>query len=285
MADIRSTAREFLRGHQVAIAYFAVGVVLFLVFLFATFPYSDALTGVLAPMGITVSSAGQSFSFPFGVSMDEVRLSQAAPGSRPFFESQRIDVTPALISLILGTPGINLRASLYGGTLHLTAHRSGNSTALTFSATDLHLEEYRTLGALGASVAGVLSADGNALISQADAQSDGAALHLAASGASFRIARGMPQLTLGNVMADVALEHGRIQIRSVEAHGGDMAISGRGVIELQPNLPDSTVAIKFTMIPTPAARSRLGFLFGLLPHPPNSQPYFLNGTLAFPRIG
>lgn len=285
MADIRSIVRrEFFREHQVGLAYLGIGAVLFLVFLIATFPYSDALTGVLSPMGITVSSGAQSFSFPFGVSMDQVRLSEAAPGSRPFFESQRINVTPALVSLILGTPGINLRANLYGGTLHLTARRSGSSTALSFAASDIHLEQYRALAAMGASIAGVLDADGNAVISQGDIQGNGGALHVSTSGASFRIVRGMPALALGNLSADVSLEHGSLQIRGVEAHGGDVALSGRGVIEVRPNLPDSTVAIRFTMKPSPAARARLGFLFGFLPHPPNSQPYFLSGTLAFPRI-
>lgn len=284
MADIGVPKyREFIRAHQVGLVYAGIGVVVFFVCLAATFPYSDALTGVLAPMGITVSSGGQSFSFPFGVSMDEVRLSEAVPGSRPFFESQRINVTPALVSLILGTPGINLRASVYGGMLHLTAHRSGNSTALSFSASDIHLDQYRALAALGASIAGVLDADGTAFISQ-DVAADGGALRLSASGASFRIARGMPKLSLGTVSANVSLERGSLQVRDVEAHGGDIALSGRGVIDIRPNLPDSTVAIRFTLTPSPSARQRLGFLFGFLPHPPNSQPYFLSGTLAFPRL-
>jgi hypothetical protein len=70
----------------------------------------------------------------------------------------------------------------------------------------------------------------------------------------------------------------------MESHGGDLTISGRGVIALQPDFPESEVAIKFQLATTPAGRQRLGFLLNFLPHPPNSTPYFLHGTLAAPGI-
>jgi hypothetical protein len=35
---------------------------------------------------------------------------------------------------------------------------------------------------------------------------------------------------------------------------------------------------------TPVGHQRLGFLLNFLPHPPNSTPYFLHGTLAAPGL-
>lgn len=273
---------DFVHEHAVQIGYAAVGALLFFAFLFATFPYAETLSGILAPMGVRVSSRDQEISFPFGIRMDGVKLD--SQGGRPFFQSDKLRVTPSLLSLLMGSPGVKISADAYGGNFDLRAHRSGDATALSFSGTDLHLESYSVLSAMGVNLGGVLSGNGDLYISLQDFAADRGMLHLAASDATYRLLPGTPALKLGNLSATIKLDKGKVDIEQLETHGGDLTLSGRGVIEVQPNLPDSEVAIRFQLETTPAGRDRLGLLINFLPHPPNSTPYFLHGTLGSPAL-
>ena len=274
---------DFVHKHAAKAGYAAIGVLVFFAFLLATFPYADTLSGVLEPMGLRLSSRGQGMSFPFGVRMDGVMLDSPVDG-RPFFQSDKLRVTPALLSWLMGSPGVRISADAYGGNFLLHARRVGNATELGFSGADLHVESYPALRAMGINVGGIISGNGDAFIAQDDIAADHGNIHLNAAGASYRMFPGSPPLKLGDVTAIVKLDSGKITIEQLESHGGDLTLSGRGVIELQPNLPDSEVAIRFQLATTPAGRDQLGFLLNFLPHPPNSTPYFLHGTLAAPGL-
>jgi type II secretion system protein N len=215
--------------------------------------------------------------------MDGVVL-DSQTGGRPFFQSDQLDVRPSLLSLLIGSPGVKMRADAYGGNFVVRARRSGDATALNFTAADLHLEKYQVLRTLGLNLGGVLSGDGDVYVSQHDILEDRGVMHLATSDATFRLAPGMPPLKIGNLTATFNLDKGKLNLQQIDSHGGDVTLSGRGVIALEPNLPDSEVAIRFLLQTTPAANQRLGLLLNFLPHPPNSTPYFLHGTLGSPML-
>ncbi len=277
--------RDFIRAHALEFGYAAAGVVLFPAFLLATFPYADALSAALAPAGLEVVARGQEFRFPFGLNLRGVRLAAAGhPGGRPLFESERMQLAPALLSLALGAPAINLKAEAYGGELALMARPAGGAAALAFTVAGVRLERCPGLRALGAQLAGEVSAAGAVRISANDLGSDRGDLRLSARNASVRIVAGMPPVRLGVVTAMLKLDHGKLAVASLSTSGGELILSARGVIELQPNLPDSAIALKFELHPSPAARSRLGFLLNLLPHPPGATPYLLHGTFAAPLL-
>lgn len=279
MADLPGLlGRDFARSHSVELSYAGAGLLLFFLFLIATFPYTDALSAVLAPMGLRFSSREQGFDFPFGLKMDGVALSDSQVGSRPVFEGDQLLLRPAFLSMLLGSPGVHLKADAYGGWLAVTAHRRGDATSINFSLNGMHLERYRPPRPLLVELVGVVSGDGNGYVSGHDLNVDRGVLHLSAADASFRFA-GIP-LRIGAITATANLEGGKMNIQQLESQGGDVIVSGRGVIELEPNLPASTVAIRFQLQVTPAARTRLGFLLKFLPHPPNSAPYFLGGTVG-----
>ncbi|HLX36437.1 MAG TPA: type II secretion system protein GspN [Candidatus Binataceae bacterium] len=275
--------REFVRAHRTVLAYVGFGAILFFAFLLATFPYADTLSGVLAPMGLRLTMRDQGVSFPFGIRLDGVVL-DSPDGKRQLFKSDSLRVTPAYLSMLLGTPGVSISADAYGGSFDLHARRSGDATTLSFSGASLHLENYPALRAMGLNLRATLSGDGNAYVTRNDLFADRGVFHVDAAGASYQIFPGSRPLKLGEITASIHLDQGKLTIDQVDSHGGDLSISGRGVIELQPNLPDSTVAIKFQLATTPAGRATLGFLLNFLPHPPNAGPYFLSGTLAFPRL-
>lgn len=274
---------EFIRQRARLIAYAGAGILLFCAFLLATFPYADTLSGVLAPMGLRLSTRGQGFSFPFGIRMDGVML-DSPDGTQQVFQSDSLRVTPAFLSWLTGKPGVSISADAYGGSFDVHARRAGSATQLSFHGIDLHVERYPALRAMGIYVEGIVSGDGDAFIAPRNFFDDSGNAHLTASGASYQIFTGMNPLKLGDITASVQLDRGKLTIDQLESHGGDLSISGRGVIELQPNLPDSEVAIKFQLSATPAGRQTLGILLNFLPHPPEAGPYFLSGTLAFPRL-
>jgi type II secretion system protein N len=278
-----SQVRAFVREHRTAIAYVAVGVVMFFAFLLATFPYADTLSGVLAPMGLRLTMRDQGVSFPFGIRLDGVVL-DSPDGKRQLFKSESLRVTPAYLSMLLGRAGVSISADAYRGSFDLHARRSGDAAALTFRGASLHLEDYPALHAMGFNLRAIISGDGEAYLTRNNLLADHGVFHVAAAGASYQVFPGSKPLKLGDITASIHLEAGKLTIDQVDSHGGDLTISGRGAIELQPNLPDSQVAIKFQLATTPAGRQKLGFLLNFLPHPPNAGPYFLSGTLAYPRL-
>ncbi len=87
-------------------------MLVFFAFLIATFPYADTLTNILTPMGLRLSSRDQGMSFPFGIRMDGVKLDSPADG-RALFQGDTMRVTPALLSWLLGSPGVKIRADAY----------------------------------------------------------------------------------------------------------------------------------------------------------------------------
>jgi type II secretion system protein N len=274
---------EFVRRHATRLSYAAIGVLVFFAILIANFPYADTLSNVLAPMGLRLTSRDQGMSFPFGVRMDGVMLDSPADG-RTLFQSDTMRVTPALLAWLVGSPGVKISANAYGGSFDLRARRRGDATELSFNGADLHLEKYPGLAAMGVNLSGILAGDGEVYVTQDNLAADHGLIHVTASNASYRLLPGTPPLKLGDLTAIVKLDNGKLTIEQLDSHGGDLTISGRGVIQLDPYLPDSEVAIKFQLATTPVGRQRLGFLLNFLPHPPDAQPYFLHGTLAAPGL-
>jgi|YelNatPaOPRAMG01_1025707.scaffolds.fasta_scaffold11542_1 type II secretion system protein N len=284
MASLSSyLKRDFLREHLVEIGYIAVGVVLFFVFLAASFPYAELLSSVLGPAGLEISSQGQQVSFPFGVRMTGVSLREVS-GRRLLIKSSDVQVSPSLLSFLMLSPGVNVKASLYGGVLRVRMRRRGNLIALDFNLENLHPGRYPALRALGASLRGTLSAKGSLELSPEDIAADHGNVAISGSGIAVSAIRGMAPVRLGEIHAVAALEHGKLTLRSAQTSGGDLMFSGRGVMMLSRVLAESEMAIRFQLRAAPAAQARLAFLLGMLPHPPGPTPYLIGGTLAAPTL-
>jgi type II secretion system protein N len=275
---------EYWRTHRLESGYLATGIVLFFFFLFASFPYAGAFSAVLAPMGLRVSSEGQSLAIPIGAKLSQVRIAPDTPGAFPIFESSSVHIAPALLSILLLRPGIRASADAYQGTIKITAHRSGPGTALKFSADKIDLKSYEALRALGAILGGSLDATGSMLVMPDDPNSDTGTIHVLATDLSGRMRIPMPLLNLGVLDATLKLDKGVLSITSLKTSGGDLAIEGSGDIKLAPAWQDSALALHFTLVPSAAARMKLGFLLNVLPHPPGTAPYSLRGTLGSPNF-
>ncbi len=276
---------DYWRAHQLEVSYGIAAFILFLGFLFATFPYAPALKGAMSSIGLRFNSSEQSFAFPFGVRLDNVSIRSTTPGTPPLFESASVRVWPALGSLMLLRPGISASAQAYSGMLYVQVHRKGDQAIVGFEADKIDLASVHLLRQIGAALGGELSGDGEISVDPASpADNDGTA-RLHAKGFMIRIPGPMPPLGLGEVDLKVHLNPGELLIQQLKSSGGDIAIDGAGSIHIdQYDWHESKLALQFTLTPTPTARQRLGFLLNFLPHPPGTGPYKLGGTISSPAL-
>lgn len=284
MADPRDyPIPEFMRDISKPLGYAAIAVVLFLTVLIASFPYADALSTMLAPYGLKIDYQDQRMSLPFGAALDNVRLSYAAmPGAPVIVQSRTVTLAPTLGALLLGRPGLRIRADLYDGMIRATISRSGELTDLSFSVNHVELARFQALSLFALS--GSISGKGSIELDGAKVLDSSGQLHLSGKRLSVRFAPAMAPVELDAASGTLAMNHGLVAIEKLEGHGADLAITANGTIQLVQHLPESTVDLSFTLNPTPAGRRDMAMLLGLLPHPPNLRPYTLRGPLLLPSI-
>jgi type II secretion system protein N len=282
MAD--SLAPGFWRAHRAKIVYALAGLALFLAFIVAWFPYPDALSSALAPMGYKISIGSQGYSFPFGAALHDVTITPAAQPGPAVLTSTRVVVAPSFISFLLFHPGIRVKADLFGGVVDTTARPNDGGTSLNFGLDGVQIETLKPLTGYGLIASGSLSGDGKAWLTQSGIK--GATGNADLKAADFKIAppAPFPAVALGQADGSFTLADGTVKIANLETHGGDIALTANGAITLGDSPNDSIINIEFTMILTPDAAARLAPLLAGLPHPPGPQPYQLRGTLAAPAI-
>ncbi len=282
----RGTGAAAARRRPLIALYALAGAAIFLSFLIATFPYSVTLSSLLAPCQIRIRYAGQRMSPPFGARLDDVTLISTAGGAeRTMLSSPSVVLTPTLASLLLGRPGIRMRAQLYGGRVRVTIQRADGATDFGFVANAIQLGAIRGLPLYGARLGGDLSTGGDATL-------DGAALPGARGHATLAgdhlvvsIASGMAPVRIGKLTGALALENGVVTLNDVETHGADLNLKAEGTIQIGPTPEESPLAVTLYLEPTPRGRDHFGFFLHMLPHPPDAAvPYTIGGTLAAPTF-
>jgi len=275
----------FWRTQRVQIVYALAGLLLFFAFIATWFPYPEALSNALAPMGYRISIGSQGYSFPFGAALHDVTITPAAPGAA-VLTSSRVVVAPSFISFLRLHLGICVKADLFGGVIDTTARPNNGGIALNFGLDGVQIETLKLLAGYGLTASGSLSGDGKAWLMQGGI--NGATGNADLKVADLKIAppAPFPAVSLGQAEGTFTLADGCVKITSLKTQGADIALTASGTINLLSDSPnDSAIDIEFTMIPTTdAAGRRLGPLFAGLPHPPGPQPYHLRGTLAAPAI-
>jgi type II secretion system protein N len=281
---VDSIAPGFWRAHRVQIVYALAGLLLFLAFIVAWFPYPEALSDALAPMGYKISIGSQGYSFPFGAALHDVTITPAATRGPAVLTSGRVVVAPSFISFLMFHPGIRVKADLFGGIIDTTARPGNGGTTLNFALDDVQIETLKLLTGYGLVASGILTGSGKAFLTPDGIASATGNADLKA--ADFKIAppAPFPTVSLGQADGTFTLADATVKIANLQTHGGDIALTANGTIRLGDSPQDSTMDIEFTMIPTPDAAARLGPLFAGLPHPPGPQPYHLRGTLSAPAI-
>jgi type II secretion system protein N len=276
------------RGRKAWAAYLAVGLVVFVIFLIASFPYSATVSSMLAPYHLRLTYGSQQISLPIGVKLTDVSLiPDAAKPSGPLLQSPYMTLAPTFSALFMGHPGLRLRARLYDGGVRTTLRQRAGIVNLDFELSGINTAQCVPLRSLGAIVEGRVSAAGTARIVSSNLQDDSAQMTLDARQVVITVVNGigLPPIELGTVTGALHLSDGTLAIERVHATGGDAEIEAGGSIQLGATLADSTVDLQFTLTPSPAGRDHLGFFLNLLPNRQDpSMPYFLSGPLLQPNL-
>jgi len=276
---------DFAREQRSAIVYSAFGAAVFIASLGATFPYAATLTALLQPLSLGFTSSGQGFSLPLGAALSDVRVVSLEPASAFEIESPDVTLTPALGALLLGEPGVRVHAQLYGGELSATLYRNGAKVGVSFALSDMGLARLAALRAFGGSVLGRISGGGWAEMAGNDTAATTGELNFRTADLAIQVAEGFAPIRLGQVEGALKLTHGgALRVSKLSGHGPDGEIQGQGTIRLGSDARQSRIDFELTIEPSAEGRRRLGVLFGLLPHPPGSQPYMLSGPLLTPSI-
>ena len=279
-----SPTPEYRRPPFLRTAYTLVGLTLFAAYLISTFPYSQTLTKVLAPMGLEVSSTSQRASFPFGAQLSDVRLiSTRNAATNLLVESPAVIIAPSYLSMLTMHPGVRVKAALYDGVVNVTIRPTKLGTAFSYDLASVELARQQLWTIAGASAAGALSGTGNLLLSPDNIAETGDGI-LSAAGLTFTSALASAPIRLGDGHSKFKLDQGTLTIEELTTSGGDLTLTAEGTIQLAADPAQSELAIDFTLSTLPAAASHLALLLAILPHPPGPQPYHLTGTLAAPRI-
>lgn len=285
MAETPAARWRMPRGKWLVATYGAFGLAVFLAFMAASFPYNDAISSLLAPYQMKLVYQSQRMSPPIGARLEDVRLLSTV-GSSPqlILHSSGVTLAPALGSLLVGRPAIKLSADLYGGTFNATVYQHAGATDLSFVVSGLSLSESAPLRELGAKLSGNISGAGSAQLNSPSLPDSSAHMTLDGRDVAVEIAEGAPPIRLGTISGTLSLESGTLTLHDVEARGGDLEVNAEGTIHFEPEVAESDVEMRLSLVPTSAGRQHFGLFLKLLPHPPEEGPYELSGPLMSPSF-
>src|SRR5579875_46078 len=272
---------DYWREHLTGLLYGLTAVVLFVIFTIGTFPYDQALSGALLPMGLKVSYGSEHPAFPIGAVLEDVTVVNLDRPSSPLMQSEALKLTPGLQTLI-GRPAIAIRADMYGGRVWIKIRRHGDLTGLNLGLSNVNLSRYPTASLLGMPLTGTISGqaefeDGGPSAQKGDFALDGRSIE-------FTLIRGFPSFHFTILKANCTIEGRTLRVNALEGSGPDMAVNGSGVIHLAPTMAQTMIEMTLRISPTIAGRARLGLLFNFLPHPPDNRPYIFHGPLLMPQV-
>jgi len=285
MAETPAARWRMPRGKWLVATYGAFGLAVFLAFMAASFPYNDAISSLLAPYQMKLDYQSQRMSPPIGARLEDVRLlSTVGPSPQLILHSAGVTLAPALGSLLVGRPAIKLSADLYGGTLNATVYQHAGATDLSFVVSGLSLSESAPLRQLGPKLSGNISGAGSAQLNSPSLPGETAHMTLDGRDVAVEIAAGTPPIRLGTISGTLSLESGTLTLHDVEARGGDLEVNAEGTIHFEPEVAESDVEMRLSMVPTISGRQHFGLFLKLLPHPPEEGPYELSGPLMSPSL-
>lgn len=283
LSDLRTL--EYWRQHPLLVAYAAVGVVLFLLFVIGGFPYDRALSGSLAPMGLELSYSDQHPRFPIGAVLENVRLRDASRmDNQPLFAGEEVALAPGLGTL-LGRPSLDLKADAYEGVIKVSLGQSKSLTTVSFVLDRINLAQYPVPIKIHLSIRGRVSAVGALQVDDSTRVTQTGSLHLTVHNLSVGMGPGMPHLMLATLEGSARIDHGVVWIQHLTGNGPDLSLDLNGSIRLGPTAATTIVDLSGHLHPTVVGRAHLGFLLSFLPHPPDYRAYTIRGSLASPALG
>ncbi len=283
---------------RTTLLYALYTAILFGVFLLANFPYAALVQrslSVLEVPGLRLDVGGARFAWWRGIELENVRLSGLDPAQAEYLHTVGLFVRPGLEGLWRGRPrSMHVSGPLYGGEIDAN-FSAGDVNRATVTLEGVQLQRYPLLAALleGGQVAGRLSGTGTVEAQNGDGDGElRAAGELTLSQASLTDAKlqqfPVPALHFDTATLKFGLQGNRLDIQELEAVGPEIKLNASGQVALRPNIADSVLNLKVSLVPGAESPEEIKALLQILPPAPKGAkpdaPRVLSGTLAKPRL-
>lgn len=271
---------DYWREHRIGLLYGIAGLLLFVISIIGTFPYDQALSSALLPMGLRLSYSSERPAFPVGAVMENVTLVRLDQPSPPLVQSEALKLTPGIDTLI-GRPAIGIRSDMYGGRVWVKIRRHGDVTGVKLDLNSVDVSRYP---AFGFPLKGIVSGKADLQAAGASIASRKGAFTLEGRNVELELVKGVPPFRFASLKGQCTIDGQTLHVDALQGSGPDMAISGSGLFHLGPTLSQTMMEMTLRISPTLAGRARLGLLFGFLPHPPDNRPYIFHGPVLMPQV-
>ncbi len=290
-------ARRFMPSGGVPLVLYGLyTVVLFAIFVTATFPHELVLRSVLEPATtapVAVEIHGVHLGWTLGYTIDELRLlRRGADPSLALLTATGVDAAPSVFGLLHAQPfPLGVRADLYGGTLDGTVDLRPDAFAVHAALANLDVARYAGLrlfmeGTLRGRIDGSLELAGNATKpTSTSGRVDLRATDLALEGGKVWGIT-VPDMHFPELRLEGVVKGGRLDLGDVSAHGREVTVQGSGNVLLQHPLAASLLNLDLVLTPAADLPDNLRLAFSLIPSEPGThgeRHIHLSGTLAQPR--
>ncbi|SRR5579875_261245 len=273
------------RGFLLTLAYCVWGLVLFVIFTVAYFPFKQMFDAAFAPRGLSLSYEELRFAFPVGITLSQAKLTLPAYSSTFELQSSETTLRPVLTSFLWARPTLAIESKLYRGSAQVFVSRQeARNIGLWFEVVNVDLAKLNQLSGAAGSVSGLVSSRGELVLDQAGTPAGPGHIDLEAKNVVIRLGTGIFSLSFTTLGGALALDPQKLVVQRLDARGPELALTVQGTIHLARNWALSTVDLACRLDPTPLGRERLGVLMRLLPHPPDNRPYVIRGPVLMPSI-
>src|SRR5579875_3168529 len=215
------------RGFLLTLAYCVWGLVLFVIFTVAYFPFKQMFDAAFAPRGLSLSYEELRFAFPVGITLSQAKLTLPAYSSTFELQSSETTLRPVLTSFLWARPTLAIESKLYRGSAQVFVSRQeARNIGLWFEVVNVDLAKLNQLSGAAGSVSGLVSSRGELVLDQAGTPAGPGHIDLEAKNVVIRLGTGIFSLsftTLGGALAldpqklvgpRLGVEHGRSGVSS-----------------------------------------------------------------------
>ncbi|HEY2386626.1 MAG TPA: type II secretion system protein GspN [Candidatus Binatia bacterium] len=276
--------------------YAVYTLLLFVVFLGATFPHEAILRRALDPgpaAPISVDLRGVSLGWTLGYTIDELRiLSRGADPTLPVLDATHVYAAPSILGLLRGRPfPLSLAASLYGGSLEATTDLGTDAYDVHAKVSGLDVARYAGLrlfleGTLQGHVNGSVELSGN----PTKPMTTNGTLDLRATDLALEAGklRGItiPDLHFPELRLAGTIKSGRVELPDLSARGREVSVTGTGTLLLSHPLAATLINLDLTITPAPDLPDNLRLALNLIPGEltaTGEKKLHLTGTFAQPK--
>ncbi len=299
LPKLRLPSLSFGAGARAVLLYGIYTLLLFVVFLVATFPHELVLRQVMAAAGMArgespIEIGSVKFAWWRGYRIDGLRLAPLSGGESAILELAHLWVRPTLRELVRGNPyALTVTADLYGGSAGGQVHYKDGTLHGDLAWDSLSLGRYEPLlglleeGQVSGRISGLLSFDAP-VRNPGSTQAAGDVTIDAASVTGGKL----PGFTLGDLSFKQAklkfkASSGRVEVQEFNVSGDVNVQQVSGQIGLRDPVTESSLNLRANILQTNTTPDWLKTLISAIPRPAGAKldaPLNITGTIAKPRF-